>query len=261
MTAPASRIEALAPAEQVPAHRPIAFAVRTTAPAGSVVVRVSGAPDVTGSGLLNISGGRGIDLETTSAGDPEVHVAQTPRAFLVARRPGPYYWQAYLVGAAADGADEPIGDVQTVTVEGPRPSSSRLYPRFGPRGRASVLPLQRALPRHRRRLSLPLDRARRRRPLAPAQPQLDLPRGRAPGRLRRRRLREAARPPCSGWRPTTRSAAAWSSRTCASTPPRRGTRARAIPTSTRWTCSPSSSTSSGTWRASAGTRRTARTRR
>jgi hypothetical protein len=111
--------------------------VRTTAPAGSVVVRISGAPDVTGSGLLNISRGRGIDLPTSAGSDPEVHVAQTPRSFLVARRPGPYYWQAYLVGAAADGADEPIGDVQTVTVEGPRPSSSRLYPRFGPRGHAA----------------------------------------------------------------------------------------------------------------------------
>jgi hypothetical protein len=137
VTAPASRIEALAPGEQVPAHRPIDFRVRTTAPAGSVVVRISGAPDVTRSGLLDISRGRGIDLATSAGSEPEVHVAQTPRSFLVARRPGPYYWQAYLVGAAAEGADEPIGDVQTVTVEGPRPSSSRLYPRFGPRGRAA----------------------------------------------------------------------------------------------------------------------------
>jgi hypothetical protein len=135
-TAPASRIEALAPADQVPAHRPIAFQVRTTAPADAVVVRISGASDLTGSGLLDISGGRGIDLATTVGSDPEVHAAQTPSSFLVARRPGPYYWQAYLVGDAAIGAEEPIGEVQTVTVAGPRASTSRLYPRFGPRGRA-----------------------------------------------------------------------------------------------------------------------------
>jgi hypothetical protein len=137
VTAPASRIDALAPAEQVPAHRPIAFSVRTSAPAGSVVIRISGAPDITGSGLLDITRGRGVDLATAPGGEPDVHVAQTPRSFLVSRRPGPYYWQAYLVSAAADGADEPIGDVQTVTVEGPRPSTSPLYPRFGPRGRAA----------------------------------------------------------------------------------------------------------------------------
>jgi hypothetical protein len=134
---PASRIEALAPAEQVPAHRPIAFRVRTTAPAGSVVVRVSGSPRLAPSGLLDISDGRGIDLATTVGSDPEVHVARTPGSFLVARRPGPYSWQAYLVGDAVADADEPIGDVQTVSVRGPRRSSSLLYPRFGPRGRAS----------------------------------------------------------------------------------------------------------------------------
>jgi hypothetical protein len=134
---PASRIEPLAPAEQVPAHRPIAFRVRTTAPAGSVVVRVSGSPRIAASGLLDISDGRGIDLPTTAGGDPEVHEARTPRSFLVARRPGPYFWQAYLIGDTAADSDEPIGDVQTVDVGGPRSPTAPLYPRFGPRGRAS----------------------------------------------------------------------------------------------------------------------------
>jgi hypothetical protein len=82
VTQPASPIEALAPAEQVPAHRPIAFRVRTTAPAGAVVVRVSGSPRLTPSGLLDISDGRGIDLATKEGNAPEVHIAQTPGSTL-----------------------------------------------------------------------------------------------------------------------------------------------------------------------------------
>ena len=133
---PPSRIEPLSPAGQVAAHRPIAYRVRTSAPAGSVVVRISGAPDLTDAGLLDIARGRGVDLPTTAGSEPGVHVARTSRAFLAARRPGRYYWQAYLVGGVASGADEPIGDVRTVDVRGPRASTAPLYPRFGPRGRA-----------------------------------------------------------------------------------------------------------------------------
>jgi hypothetical protein len=133
----ASPIEPLSPGATVAAHTAIAFKVRTTAPAGSVVVRVAGSPQLLGSGLLRIAGGRGVDLQTAPGADPDVHVARAPASFLAGRRPGPYFWQAYVTGDAAATAEEPIGPVEEVAVTGPKPSSAPLFPRFGPRGRAS----------------------------------------------------------------------------------------------------------------------------
>ena len=109
--------------------------MRTTAPAGSVVVRVSGHDDVDDAGLL--TGEEGTWLDETAT--PAVEGLQTwsvPANSVLRQRPGHYYWQAYLTGDAANGAEEPIGPVQELNVTLPMADRGRgkLFPRYGRRG-------------------------------------------------------------------------------------------------------------------------------
>ena len=58
-----------------------------------------------------------------------------PRDSVLRQRPGHYYWQAYLTGDAANGAEEPIGPVRELTVKLPAADRGRgkLFPRYGRR--------------------------------------------------------------------------------------------------------------------------------
>ena len=111
----------LAPGRTVDAGRALTF--RIDAPAGAVV-RVSGSPPTDADGLLSADAGAVLDLATTGG------VARTGASFLLARRPGPYWWQAYVPGGE-------VGPVQALTVSGPAHAHRRLYPTYGPRGHTS----------------------------------------------------------------------------------------------------------------------------
>lgn len=130
-------IEPLAPGAQVRTDRAISFRVRATAPAATVLVRVSGSPATDATGLLESTTGASLDLPTSAGGEADVHVARTSRGFLLARRPGPYFWQAYVAADPVTGAAPTVGPVQALTVTGPHRAHPRLYPTFGPRGHAA----------------------------------------------------------------------------------------------------------------------------
>jgi hypothetical protein len=109
--------------------------VRTTAPAGSVVVRVSGHEDVDASGLLTGETGTWLD-ETAAPAVEGLQIWSVPANSVLRQRPGHYFWQAYLKGDAATGAEQPIGPVQELVVRTPMADRGRgkLFPRYGRRG-------------------------------------------------------------------------------------------------------------------------------
>jgi hypothetical protein len=127
-----------APTASISRGAPLTFAVRTPAPDGTVVVRVSGYDEVDGDGLLTGPDGTWLD-ETASQATPELQVWAVPVNSVLRRRPGHYYWQAYLTGDAANGAEEPIGPVQELIVTLPYADKGRgkLFPKFGHKGVAS----------------------------------------------------------------------------------------------------------------------------
>jgi hypothetical protein len=134
-TASAQSLEYAAPTASISRGAPLTFAVRTTAPAGSVVVRVSGSDEVDLDGLLTGPDGTWLD-ETATPAVEGLQVWSVPASSVLRRRPGHYYWQAYLSGEAAAGAEEPIGPVQELVVKLPAADRGRgkLFPRFGRRG-------------------------------------------------------------------------------------------------------------------------------
>ena len=79
------------PADLRRAHRP--------RPTGSVVVRVSGDDEVDDNGLLTGPEGTWLD-ETATPALEDLQVWSVPHASVLRQRPGHYYWQAYLTGAA-----------------------------------------------------------------------------------------------------------------------------------------------------------------
>lgn len=127
-----------APTASISRGAPLTFAVRTAAPDGSVVVRVSGNDEVDADGLLTGPDGTWLD-ETASQATPELQVWAVPANSVLRQRPGHYYWQAYLTGDAANGAVQPIGPVQELTVTLPYADKGRgrLFPKFGHKGVAS----------------------------------------------------------------------------------------------------------------------------
>jgi len=124
------------PTASISRGQPLTFAVRTPAPAGSVVVRVSGTDEVDADGLLTGPEGTWLDETATPTGDG-LQVWSVPADSVLRQRPGHYFWQAYLTGEAAEGAEEPIGPVQELTVRLPAADRGRgkLHPRFGKRTR------------------------------------------------------------------------------------------------------------------------------
>ncbi len=121
-----------APGESIARGDALTFAVRTTAPEGSVNVRVSGTNTVGSDGLLTGPDGSWLDSSTTQALD-DLQLWNVPSDSLLRQRPGRYYWQAYVKGEAADA---PVGPVQRLDVTLPTADTGRgkLYPKFGKRG-------------------------------------------------------------------------------------------------------------------------------
>ena len=134
-TPPLPPLEYAAPIASISPGAPLTFAVRTTAPAGAVVVRVSGNDETDDTGLLTGPDGTWLD-ETATQATAGLAVWSVPANSVLRRRPGHYYWQAYLTDEAATGAEEPIGPVQELTVTLPYADKGRgkLFPKYGPRG-------------------------------------------------------------------------------------------------------------------------------
>jgi hypothetical protein len=132
---PLPPLDYAAPTASISRGAPLTFAVRTAAPEGSVVVRVSGHDDVDADGLLTGPDGTWLD-ETAKQATAELQVWSVPASSVLRRRPGHYYWQAYLTGDAAGGAEEPIGPVEELIVTLPVADRGhgKLYPKFGSRG-------------------------------------------------------------------------------------------------------------------------------
>src|SRR3954452_188204 len=86
-----------APDTSIVKGAPVTFAVRTAAPAGSVVVRVSASDEVDESGLLTGAEGTWLD-ETAKPSLSDLAVWSVPNASILRQRPGHYYWQAYVTG-------------------------------------------------------------------------------------------------------------------------------------------------------------------
>jgi hypothetical protein len=135
--APLPPLDYAGPSASIARGAPLTFAVRTPAPAGSVIVRVSGADDVDLNGLLAGPEGTLLDETATPAADG-LQVWSVPATSVLRQRPGHYFWQAYLAGDAAAGAEEPIGPVRELNVTLPMADRGRgkLFPRFGRRSGA-----------------------------------------------------------------------------------------------------------------------------
>jgi hypothetical protein len=124
------------PAATISRGDPLTFAVRTAAPAGSVVVRVAGALETDSAGLLTGPDGTWLDEVATPVADG-VQGWTVPRTSVLRQRPGRYYWQAYVQG---DG-EQIVGPVQKLVVTLPAADRGRgsLYPRFGRKGASAFL--------------------------------------------------------------------------------------------------------------------------
>jgi len=136
--ASAQTLDYAAPTASISRGAPLTFAVRTTAPAGSVVVRVSLDDQVGPDGLL--TGPEGTWRDEPAAPEIEgLQIWRAPDSSVLRQRPGHYFWQAYVSGEAANGVEEPIGPVQELVVTQPAADRGRgkLFPRYGRRGSAS----------------------------------------------------------------------------------------------------------------------------
>ncbi len=125
-----------APAASIARGAPLTFAVQTTAPAGTVTVRVAGALETDADGLLTGADGTWLD-ESAAPLASGVLGWTVPRGSVLRQRPGTYYWQAYVPG------DPPqlVGPVQKLDVTLPAADRGRgrLFPRFGRKGAATFL--------------------------------------------------------------------------------------------------------------------------
>src|SRR5262245_49842538 len=124
-------LEYAGPTATISRGDPLTFAVRTAAPAGSVVVRVAGALQTDGDGLLTGADGTWLDEVATPVGTG-IQGWTVPRTSVLRQRPGTYYWQAYVEGDT----DTVIGPVQKLEVKLPAADRGRgrLFPRFGRKG-------------------------------------------------------------------------------------------------------------------------------
>ncbi len=120
------------PSARISRGAPLTFAVRTEAPAGSVIVRVSSSDETDAAGLLDGDAGAWVDEAASPAG-AGVLAWNAPASSILRQRPGHYYWQAYVDGEAADNAEEPVGPVRELDVTQPLAfrGHGKLYPRFG----------------------------------------------------------------------------------------------------------------------------------
>jgi hypothetical protein len=132
----ATELEYVGPAASISRGAPLTFAVRTGAAPGTVTVRIAGALETDASGLLTGPDGTWLDEAATPVGDGLLGWT-APSSSVLRRRPGTYYWQAYvqeLTGPV-------LGPVQKLVVTLPAADRGRgrLYPRFGRKGSATFL--------------------------------------------------------------------------------------------------------------------------
>jgi hypothetical protein len=132
----ASALEYTGPTATISRGDSLTFAVRTAAPAGSVVVRVAGALQTDADGLLTGPDGTWLDEVAKPVADG-VQGWTVPRTSVLRQRPGTYYWQAYVQGDA----EQMVGPVQKLVVSLPAVDRGRgsLFPRFGRKGAAAFL--------------------------------------------------------------------------------------------------------------------------
>jgi hypothetical protein len=107
------------------------LAIRSAAPAGTVTIRISGTSETDDHGRLHGPRGTYADHVAAPTTDPTLHEWHPGADFLARRRPGTYWWQAILTGAAAASAEDPVGPVESFTVTAPRRAANRLSPAFG----------------------------------------------------------------------------------------------------------------------------------
>jgi hypothetical protein len=126
------------PSARISRGAPLTFAIRTEAPAGSVIVRVSSSDETDPDGLLSGADDAWVD-ETASPAGEGVLAWSAPASSILRRRPGHYFWQAYVDGVTADTAEEPVGPVRELVVTQPLAFRARgkLFPRFGRGGAGS----------------------------------------------------------------------------------------------------------------------------
>ena len=129
-------LEYAGPAASIVRGAPLTFSVRTAAEAGTVRLRIAGALETDGSGLLTGPDGTWFD-ETAAPLGTGLQGWAAPSSSLLRRRPGTYYWQAFVQAPTGVVA----GPVQKLVVKLPAADRGRgrLYPRFGRRGRARFL--------------------------------------------------------------------------------------------------------------------------
>src|SRR3954470_20880008 len=89
---PLPPLEYAAPTASISRGAPLTFAVRTAAPDGSVVVRVSGSDEVDADGRLIGPDGTWLD-EAASQATADLAVWSVPANSVLRQRPGHYYWQ------------------------------------------------------------------------------------------------------------------------------------------------------------------------
>src|SRR3954453_21752775 len=112
---PLPPLEYAAPVASISRGAPLTFAVRTAAPDGTVVVRVSGSDDVDADGLLTGPDGTWLD-ETATQATADLAVWWVPASSVLRQRPGHYFWQACLTGDPRNGGEEPIGPIEELTI-------------------------------------------------------------------------------------------------------------------------------------------------
>jgi hypothetical protein len=109
----------------------LALAIRSPAPAGSVMIRISGTPETDDHGRLHGPEGTWTDHPAAPTADPTLHEWRPDGGFLARRRPGTYWWQAYLVGPSAQTAEDPVGPVEQFVVTAPKRTARHLTPAYG----------------------------------------------------------------------------------------------------------------------------------
>ena len=122
------------PPPRSPRGAPLTFAVRTARSGRQRRTSVCrAAKTVDADGLLTRPEGTWLDEIATPERRRPAGLDGPGRLRAPSERPGHYYWQAYLTGAAVDGAEEPIGPVQPLTVRQPMADRGRgkLFPRYG----------------------------------------------------------------------------------------------------------------------------------
>ena len=188
-SAAAQSLEYAAPTASISRGAPLTFAVRTTAPAGAVVVRVSGNDETDDTGLLTGPGGHvaGRDRHARDRGSPGLErprllgPAPAARALLLAGVPD---------GRRRDrrrGADRAGAGARRHDADG-RPRPRQALPALRPPRQGQLLPVVGELPGERRRRAIPDADQEDVRSLGAEGQAVDERSGRCRGRLQRGRI-------------------------------------------------------------------------